>query len=367
MSFYVYWYYCLSDCYFQIFMNNNTYHRPILYEVYRRCWKYRPTRVTRLGPTCRTMIKGRRTRKLRRPEIYVKYLKKQKGGRLHDITTTFQSICTPEDASAKIRVIQTLKSPEEGDDFIHVLKSAVDNQDVVIKIQDPGYALNAELMIHNHLRGCNNIIRYICDFRCLLDISWKKPIEMPRCLCDSTGEPKHIIVMEYINSDLAQFLGQDTIDNELFCSVVKQAGFALLDFHINKSVWHNDINRGNILLHIDNDVKNLIYTICGRDIVVNTLGHEVIYIDFQRGHIVGDIDNDSNTNEYVITNNNNIIADSKIMKINTRGARDEISHLFQLMSRWTTHDVYKARLEGLMWAIMKCKTCEEMLSCIESL
>lgn len=307
--------------------------------------------------------KQQQTRKVRY-RFHVHYLNKQKGGRLHDIAT-FRSACSPEGASAQLRVIQTLKSPEEGDDYIHVLKSAMNGQDLVVKIQEPGQMLNAELTVHSHLMGCNNIIRYVCDFSCLLDITWNKPLEAPRFLCDLHGVPRHIIIMEYINNDLANFLGgEHEIGNELFGSLVQQAGFAMLDFHINKHVCHGDINRGNILLHIDKDTKNLSYTICGRTNCVNTLGHEVIYIDFQRGHIVDDSETNSNSNMY--SNTISISNSNATNKINKSAARDELSLLLQLMSKWTRNTEYTRQLHDAMRTIMVSKTVEDMLDCIES-
>lgn len=272
-------------------------------------------------------------------EIPVKYLKKQKGARLHDIVTTFQSVCTPEDANVKLHV-----SPEQ--DVYYILKSAVENQDVVIKVQDIGKTLFSELTIHDRLRdGCNNIVRYICNFNCLLDIIWYKPLEKPLYVCDNDGKMKHILVMEYINNDLAKYLERMDIENEIFCSIVKQAGFAMLDFHINKFVCHGGINRGNILLHIDNNMKDLTYTINGQKLVVNTLGYEIIYTDFQRGRI---LDSCCST------------------KINTILVRDELSLLYELMSRWTINNDYKVRLQELMKSIMMSKTVEEMVMYINA-
>ena len=310
--------------------------------------------------TRKVRLVGRRQTRKFRHRINVRYLKKQRGGRLHEIST-FRTACSPDSTSTQLRIVRTLKSPEDDIDYIHVLKSAMNRQDLVVKIQDSGQMLSAELTIHNHLLGCNNIIRYVCDFGCLLDITWNKPSEKPRFLCDTDGAPRHIIVMEYINNNLAQFLGgEHDIGNELFGSLVQQAGFALLDFHINKHVCHCDINRGNILLQIDEDVKELTYTICGRTNRVNTLGHEVIYIDFQRGHILDDQVANSNSNSNIS------VRGDKVTKINRIAARDELSLLFELMSKWTRNDDYKQRLQDAMRSIMASKREEDMLECVES-
>lgn len=297
----------------------------------------------------------RKTRKLKQKqyEMYLNYLKKQKGGRLEYINT-FRSACSPEDASTKIKVIKTIKSPEEGDDYIHVLKS---DHDVIVKIQEPGPLVISELKIHNHLLGSNNVINYICEFTCLLDISWNKPIENPCYLCDNNGEVKHILVMEYINNDLANFLQTNDYDNKVFESLVKQAGFALLDFHLNKGVCHNDINRGNILLQIDNTVKELTYKFYMKDHVVNTYGYEVIYIDFQRGYILGNDNNNNNSDT-----NNLLYPTNKFRPSRFSTARDELTTLYHLMSIWTPR--HSTRLKELTNAVFNSKNEDELVGCI---
>jgi serine/threonine protein kinase len=281
------------------------------------------------------------------PDVYLLHLQKQKGGRLANLTT-FKPVCSSEGASAKLKAIKTLKAPDESDEFIHVLKSMMDDKELIVKIQEPGRMVDMEIAIQKRLEGCNNIIRHICHVQCLLDISWNKPLEAPRFLCDSSGIPKIMLIMEYINNDLAKFLGTNSVPTNVLYSLVKQAGFAMIEFHIHKYVCHNDINRGNILLHSDSP-KNILYTFHNHDdYVVNTYGYEVIFIDFQRGNIF-DIDFHNNSKN-----------DSIVFQL----ARDEISLMYELMSKWTPQLHYANALRELMNSIMKSTSTDEMIALI---
>ena len=280
--------------------------------------------------------------------------------------STFKPICSAEGAHAKLVALKSLKTPDEGDEFIHVIKSAMDDKELVVKVQEPGRMLNMELTIHKLLQGVNNIINYICDYECLFDnLIWHKALNSPRTFCDTSGDKLHLIVMEYINNDLAEYMGTTEINTTILNSIVKQGGFAMLNFHINYNVCHNDINRGNILLDIG-EAKELTYTINTNTVSVNTYGYEIIYIDFQRGNIIDVINNYNNNFVNNFQNNISVKSSKSTNDISFQLARDEIALLYELMSKWTNNKVYKVELQQLMNDVMLCDSTDNLFIIINN-
>lgn len=292
--------------------------------------------------------------------------------------SSFKTICSAEGAHAKLIGMKSLKTPDEDDEFIHVIKSIMDDRELVVKVQEPGRMLSMELTIHKLLQGCNNIVNYICDFECLFDnIIWNKPIVSPRYFCDKSGNKLHLIVMEYINNDLAKYMGTTDINDTVLKSLVRQSGFAMLNFHVNYNVCHNDINRGNILLDIG-DEKELTYTINNNTVTVNTHGYEIVYIDFQRGNIIDSQSNNNNfkPNRYNMNNMNginninntldNALRASSSTYISFQFARDELALLYELMSKWTKNKEYKLSLQKLMNNIMECDSTDNLFMLINN-
>jgi len=278
------------------------------------------------------------SRKRMKSYLFLQYIKKQRGGR--NINATFKTVCSPEGASAKLLGLRSIKTPEESDNFVHVVKSQYRNDELVVKVQEPGHMLSMELKIHNVLKDCNNVIRYLCDFECLFDnLIWNKQITVPRYFCDNKGEKMHVIIMEYINTDVAEFLEYEKYNKPVLKSIVKQAGLALLYFHLECGICHNDINRGNILLKKNTIPSTLKYSIQGYTTDVDTLGHEVIYIDFQRGNMLG-IEGDD-------------------CDLSFQLAKDEISLLYELMSKWANQN--KLELKILMTNIMNSESIKELI------
>jgi len=195
-------------------------------------------------------------------------------------------------------------------------------------------------VIQKRLKHQNNIIRYICDFSCLFDsIVWKTPIQTldTHKFCIDKGVRYHMIVMEYIQHDLAKFLESYPYNETILRSIILQVGLSLLEIHINHGISHNDINRGNVLLDIDTP-KDIVYKIGEFTKTVSTYGHEVIFIDFQRGNI---------------------------LEIDDYGqlASDEISLAFELMGKWVKSD-YKPLLQELMRRTMACNTTKGLFDII---
>lgn len=288
----------------------------------------------------RKMGKGSQ-RKTKGIDILLQQLSKTKGGRIPNLNT-FKIACTEEDAHAKLIGFKSLKSPEETDDFVHVvLKMETRPTTLVAKLQEPGRLLSMELNIQKKLQYQSNIVHYICDFSCIFDsIIWKTPLRAPERFCVEKGTLYHMILMEYIPWDLANFLETQHYDETILQSLVQQVGLSLLEIHINHGISHNDIHRGNVLLDIDTP-KDIVYTIGDFTKKVPTHGHEVVWIDFQRGNILEDVDTGTMC----------------------QLASDEVSLAFELMSKWVKPE-YKDDLQKRMRNVMLSKNIPELLDSI---
>jgi hypothetical protein len=299
-----------------------------------------------------------KTRKLKRNKLYLKYLKKQKGGRIPNLTS-FQTVCSAERAHASLIGLKSIKSPDESDDFIQVVLSKMkeNNIPLIVKIQEPGKFLTNELNVQKILKEQNNVIRYICDFPCLFNkLIWNSKIEKPTTFCDESGDSMHIIVMEYINNDLANLFETKDLSDDIFKSIIKQVGFSLLEIHMNHHISHNDMNRGNLLIDIDKP-KELTYIIGEISKTINTLGYEFILIDFQRANIIS-IDSSNN-------NDMNIMNDSSI-NILFQLTNDEISLAFELMSKWIKNGKQKEILKSLVQSVIESETITDLIHVIDS-
>jgi serine/threonine protein kinase len=285
-----------------------------------------------------------KTRKQNKPIIYLQYLKKNGGGRIENLIT-LKPVCSPEEAHAKLIATHSLKTPYEADDFVHVLKSKIMDKEVIVKVQEAGRMLNMELSIQRKINNLPNIVKYVCDFSCKFDqLIWTKPISKPRTFCDTEGKSLHIIVMEYINNSLDTFLESETYTDKIVISIVKQLGFTLLDLHVNYGISHNDLNRGNILLHVGNP-EIITYTIDGFTRNVDTLGYLVVLIDFQRSSFVDTI------NEY----------EFRVIQ-----AADEISLAYELLKKWIERTEKKEKLHTLMQQIMYASCVKEIVTFIDA-
>jgi len=266
---------------------------------------------------------------------------KMRGGRNTDVTS-FRTVCNKEAAHLQLQGIRTLKSPTDSDDFVHVALSAIGDKEVIVKLQDSGPPLQRELDIQKLLSAHPNVITYICHFPCVFDsILWGKALEAPTSVCNREGTEYHMIIMEYINNDISTFLERDICTNEILLSIIRQIGLALLEFHINYGISHNDINRGNLLLQCETS-RDILYKIGSLETTVNTCGYTCIYIDFQRGTLLHK-------------------EDPEIFLVL---AIDEITLAYYLMSKWTTNAEHKAVLNRYMNSIMAANTLEEVWNCI---
>ena len=268
-----------------------------------------------------------------KPMCYLQYMPKQRGGRHYNLTT-FKTLCSPEGAHGKLMAMKSLKMPDDADDYVHVLQSKMKDTELVVKVQEKGKMLSRELEVQERLAGQPNIVQFVCSFECNFDrIVWNKPVDVPRTFCDNTGDPLTLIIMEYINSDLSEFLETGGYSKDVLASILKQAGLCLFNNNVNFGISHNDLNRGNLLLDIG-EPKEITYTYGAKETKVNTHGYEFILVDFQRSSFLG----------------------ANRAKERFEYAVDEISLLYDVVSRWIKDTEIKASVKMLMEQVMAAKS-----------
>jgi serine/threonine protein kinase len=259
--------------------------------------------------------------------------------------TTFKVLCSSEGAHGKLIGEKTLKSPEDSDDYVHVIKSKMDETELIVKVQEKGRLLNRELEIQDILQNQNNVIKFVCSFECNFDrLVWDKPLEAPRTFCDKTGDTLTLVIMEYINNDLADFLESGDYTDTIIISILKQIGLALFEIHFNYGISHNDLNRGNILLDI-NTPKTISYKSGALNADVETYGHEVVLIDFQRSTI-SKTKNPRDTLQYAI---------------------DEISLAYDIISRWAKTTDLREYIQSVMNNVMNITTKRGLFTLLTSI
>ena len=279
-----------------------------------------------------------------KPLFFLEYLPKQRGGRHYNLTT-FKTLCSPEGAHGKLLATKSLKAPDDADDYVHIIQSKMKNDDLIVKVQEKGRMLSKELKVQEILNGQPNIVSYICSFECNFDrLVWNKPIDIPRTFCDNTGDPLTLIIMEYINNDLAEFLEKGEYTKEILTSILRQGGLCLFNNHINFGISHNDLNRGNILLDIDKP-KDITYKYGTIETKVNTLGYELIFVDFQRSSFLA----------------------ANSVKLRFEYAVDKIGLLYDVISRWIKDPEIKEKLKILIERVTAMKSKKSLFTFLSNI
>lgn len=237
-------------------------------------------------------------------KILLKYLKKQKGGRMTNIDT-YKAYCN---SKKKIRpdawliINETLKLPESSDIFGHVALAELQDQTIVVKVFDAGdNMLKKELSMLRFLtnKNKNNIVKYICNIGCQDSrVRWENHITKSQ-ICKQGSDDLQFVLMEYIhNGDLEEYLNSDRCTNECLKSILKQICLCLLDIYFNHRIVHGDIHRGNILISHDAIPETLEYKFGSMKISVESNGVEPIFIDFGRSYRV-EKPSSSNSNDSI--------------------------------------------------------------------
>ena len=223
--------------------------------------------------------------------LYLKRMKKQRGGRIKDMET-YKVICGSSDikmnADAWMIAKRSLKTPEDVqyDAFTHVLESSMKNTPIVVKIQNEGVFSKKETDILSLLtnKKQNNIIGMICKFTCKDDIlRWTENTKEGTQFCKGGNDTIHIIAMEYISNTIEDIRYLNNSE-DVVTNVLKQILYALMEMNISNAVMHGDLHIGNILIDID-EPEEKIYIIANKRIRLKTFGYHPILLDFQMGSI----------------------------------------------------------------------------------
>lgn len=223
--------------------------------------------------------------------IYLKRMKKQRGGRIKEMET-YQAICGTNDiktnADAWMIAKRSIKTPEDVqyDAFTHVLESSMKDTPIVIKMQNDGVFSKKESAILSLLtnKKQNNIIGMICKFTCKDTIlRWNEHVKEGTQFCKGGNDTLHIIAMEYIPNTFEDIRYLDNSE-EVVTNVLKQLLYAIMEMNITNAVIHGDLHIGNILIDID-EPEEKIYTIGNKKNHLKTFGYHPILVDFQMGSI----------------------------------------------------------------------------------
>jgi serine/threonine protein kinase len=222
----------------------------------------------------------------------LKYLKKQKGGRLSNVAT-YKAYCQAQKnvrPDGWLTVNKTLKLPESSDIFGHVALANMRGNTVIIKVfRERDIMLRKEKSMLRFFteRNTNNIVKYICDVGCKdSHVKWENNINLPTSICNGSDD-LHFVIMEYIHKgDLEEYLNGNMISLSILKSILKQICFGLLHIYFNYRIVHGDLHRGNILISKQHAPETLTYTFGKTNISIETLGVQPVFIDFGRSHRV---------------------------------------------------------------------------------
>jgi len=259
----------------------------------------------------------------------LKYLKKQKGGRLSNVAT-YKAYCH---ANKNVRpdgwltVNKTLKLPESSDIFGHVALANMQGKTVIIKVfRERDIMLRKEKSMLRFFtqKKTHNIVKYICDVSCKdSHVKWESNINLPTSISTDGSDDLHFLIMEYIHKgDLEEYLNGNRVSLSILKSILKQICFGLLHIYFNYRIVHGDLHRGNILISKQHASETLTYAFGKTNITVDTLGVQPVFIDFGRSHRV-----EKNTSS---NSNSNTSVDIYGYDINF-GVED-VLHVFDIIS-----------------------------------
>jgi len=194
----------------------------------------------------------------------------------------------------------TIKAAEETsthkDDFVHVVLSILKdyNEPVVVKVYDENNIhLHIELKILKKIKGFRNTAHLLCDFSCADDKNrYLTKIKKQIRFCGYGLDRLHFFVYEYVaHGDVSEFLIKNQ-NVDIIISIILQLTCVIIQLASNYSVYHGDINTGNLLLDAI-DKPTVDYCIEGETFVIESYGIIPKLIDygrsnFYKGPISGD-------------------------------------------------------------------------------
>ena len=215
--------------------------------------------------------------------MQLRYLAKQKGGRLAHVAT-FTNACKGT-GDAQWVMNSTLQAHDEAaeEEFSHVGLTSLLDRKHVVKLMIKSHLSSQEVAVqrwfarHPHV----NIVQGICNFECKDNpIRWKSRLTQPQPFCNGTASatPFVVIVQEYIvRGNLRAVTEWST---ELWKSVILQLTYACMEWY-EQGFLFGDWHFGNILLDIPQK-KVHTYHAFGETFKVHTHNVSPVITDFAR-------------------------------------------------------------------------------------
>lgn len=221
--------------------------------------------------------------------VKARYLKKTKHARLLGTDTIIiqGGNSELEDSCNKNEIIgiESMKSSDEADEFVHVIRSVLHQHglSVVVKIHDThSYFVEKELFALNRLADFENSVKKICDFSCLDDKSrWKNMIHSPVKFCNNKHDKLHFIVLEYNeNGDVESFLTKNP-SRPTICSLFLQIELVIMKLALDYGISHGDLNSGNMMISTT-EKSRIHYRVLDKEYRITSYGILPKLIDYGR-------------------------------------------------------------------------------------
>ena len=213
----------------------------------------------------------------------LRYLPKQRGGRLPHVAT-FTQVCDARiRADAEWMMEETLQAYDEAveETFGFVGLASLKETPCVIKIMEWGAMADKEIHAQQWFRShpYRHIVQGICHFNCKDSVlRWTSRLPAPQAFCVSGDTTMRIIVQEYIQGgDLNQ---QRVWTLPLWRSIVLQLTFVCFEFY-EMGFQYGDWNFGNILIDATTETHHL-YQMFGKTKRIPTEGICPVLTDFAR-------------------------------------------------------------------------------------
>ena len=158
-----------------------------------------------------------------------------------------------------------------------------ENKNVVVKVSDKHENLEKEfniykLLLDNNIKG---IVHYYCYFECEDSLERFKYGKQYESICNGKGNTLRVLVMEYIkNKSFAEY-NWKKIDRNAIISIIKQSLLTYLDAFMKFGFIHGDFHCNNILIKKTTSKKPLIYTINGKEYIIEIYGYKAKLMDFE--------------------------------------------------------------------------------------
>lgn len=219
----------------------------------------------------------------------LRYLRKQKGGRLDNVAT-FCSWCAENQHADATWILEKsiMSADEANDDFAHVGLTQILQKPFIVKLMLPGRRAMQEMKVQRLFSQHPNkhIVQGICSFICNdMPVRWNKRIDKPTQFCNIKGENMLVMIQEYIMDGDLSNVPSKFWTFEIWKTIVQQLTLAIIELFEEYGFVHGDWHFGNILLDKTENIEHE-YNVLGKVWKVKTLGMSPVLTDFSRSSII---------------------------------------------------------------------------------